>query len=128
MPLPSSIAIEVPQHRQRVADRRDARPVLRVVHERHQVGVVEQVAQLGLDVPVVDVDRDRPQLVRGEDRLDELEAVERVDADVVARPDAVAGEVVREPVRALLELGVGLGPVAHDDARPDRGRHRRCVR
>ena len=73
VPLPSSIAIEVAQHRQRLAHRRDARRVLRVVHERDEVGVVEQVAQLGLDVAVVHVDRDRAQLVGGEDRLDELD-------------------------------------------------------
>ena len=79
-------------------------PELLVVHERDEIGVVEQVPQLGFDVAVVDVDRDRAQLVRGEDRLDELVAVERVDADVVAGPDALRGEMVREPVRVRFEL------------------------
>ena len=109
---------EVAQHRQRVAHRGDARRVLGVVHERDEVGVVEQVPQLGLDVAVVHVDRDRAQLVGGEHRLDELEAVEPVDADVVAGADAVGGEVVREPVGARLELRVGLDPVADDQRDP----------
>ena len=80
---------QVAQQRQRLAHRGDARRELRVVHERDEIGVVEEVAQLGLDVAVVHVDRHRAQLVRGEDRLDELVAVEAVDADVVARPDAL---------------------------------------
>ena len=88
------------------------------MHERDEIGVVEQVPQLGFDVAVVDVDRDRAQLVRGEDRLDELVAVERVDADVVAGPDALRGEVVREAVRVLLELARTSAPVADDDRDP----------
>ena len=50
------------------------------MHERDQVRVVEQVPQLVLDVAVVDVDGHRAQLVRGEQRLDGLDRVARVDA------------------------------------------------
>ena len=84
------------------------------MHERNEVRVVEQVPQLGFDVPVVHVDRNRTQLVGREHRLHELEAVEPVDADVVAGTDAVGREVVCEAVGALVELRVGLDPVPHD--------------
>ena len=66
-----------------------------VVHQRHEVRVAEQVPQLVLDVPVVDVDRHRAALVRRDQGLDELDRVARVDADVVASADAALGQVVR---------------------------------
>ena len=75
-PLPSSITTRCRSigSESRTAAIRGANS--RVVHQRDEVGVVEEVAQLVLDVAVVDVDRDRAQLVGGEHRLDELEAVE----------------------------------------------------
>ena len=106
------------QHRQRLAHCRDARRELRVVHERDEIGVVEEVAQLGLDVAVVHVHRDGAQLVGREDRLDERVAVQAVDADVVAGPDALGREVVREPVGPLLELRVRAGLVGDDQRDP----------
>ncbi len=102
------------QHRQRLAHRGDARRVLRVVHERDEIGVVEEVPQLGFDVAVVHVHRHRAQLVRGEDRLDERVAVQAVDADVVAGTDSLRREMVRQPVGPFLELGVGAGLVGDD--------------
>ena len=72
--------------------------------QRDEVGVVEEVAQLLDDVAVVHVDRHRARLVAAEHRLDPLGAVERVDADVLARLDADVEQVVRDPVRALVEL------------------------
>ena len=69
-------------------------PRTRRVHEHpDHVGVVEQVAQLVLDVAVVDVDRDGPELEGGEHRLEVLGAVGQVDADVVAGPDALGSQV-----------------------------------
>ena len=70
--------------RLRVTRRGDERPVLPLVDERDDVGVVEEVAQLLLDVAEVDVHRRRADLVDREHRLDPLDAVRRVDADVVA--------------------------------------------
>ena len=106
------------QQRQPVLHGRDAGRELGLVHHRHGVGVVEEVDELLLDVPVVDVDRDRPQLVGGEHRLDELDAVVRVDRDVVALADALGGQVVGQAVRPLLQLGVGLLALAADQRRP----------
>ena len=80
---------------------------LGLVDQGHQVGVGEQVAQLVLDVAVVDVDPHRPELEDGPGRLHPLDAVQRVDPDVVAGPDAVVGQIVGEPVGPLLHLGVG---------------------
>ena len=53
-------AEEVLELRLRVTRRGDDRPVLPLVHERHEVGVVEEVAQLFLDVAEVDVHDARP--------------------------------------------------------------------
>ena len=62
---------------------------LGLVDQGHQVGVGEQVAELVLHVAVVDVDPHRPELEHGPGRLHPLHAVERVDAHMVAGPDAV---------------------------------------
>jgi hypothetical protein len=56
--------------------------VLPLVHERDEVGVAEQVSQFPLHITVVDVDRDRAQLVRREHRLQRLDGVSRVDTDM----------------------------------------------
>ena len=64
------------------------------------------VLELVGDVAVVHVDRDGAQLVAGEHRLEVLDRVAQVAADVVAGPDAEVGQRVREPVRALVELAV----------------------
>ena len=49
---------------------RDERTELGLVHQRDEIRVVEEVAQLLGDVAVVDVDRDRPRLVAAEHRFD----------------------------------------------------------
>ena len=78
------------EERQRRTDRAQLRRELLVKHDRAGVAVGEQVPQLVLDVAVVDVDRDRAQLERGQHRLEVLDRVVEVDRDVVARPDALA--------------------------------------
>ena len=104
MPVPSSSWTKCRSFGQARQHRRDVRPELGLEDERDEVGVVEQVAQLVDDVAVVDVDRHGARLEAAEHRLDPLGAVERVDADVLARLDAHVAEVVREAVRALVEL------------------------
>ena len=87
---------------------------LGLVHQGHQVGVGEQVAELVLDVAVVDVDPHRPELEHGPGRLHPLHAVEGVDAHMVTGPDPVVGQIVGEPVGPVLHLGVGAAvPVGH---------------
>ena len=88
------------------AHRVELRRELAVEHDRLGVGVVEEVAQLVLDVAVVHVDRHRAELERGEHALEVLDAVVEVERDVVAGADAEPGEVVREPVGALVGRGV----------------------
>ena len=51
-------------------------------------------------------------------RLDPLDAVVGVDADVVAGPDALGGQVVGEPVRPLLHLGVRAALAVADEVLP----------
>jgi hypothetical protein len=94
------------QLRQRVADALDPRRELTRVDQPDQVGIVEQIAELVLDVAVVDVDPDRAQLEDRPERLDPLDRVVGVDAHVVARPDALRRQVVRELVRARVHLRV----------------------
>ena len=91
------------------------------MHERDEIGVVEEVAELGLDVAVVDVDRDGPDLPRREHRLDPLGAVVGVDPHVIADPDPTGREVVGQPSRAFVELAVGEAAVVGDDGLTVRG-------
>ena len=100
-------AYQEPEPRQLGQELGHLRSVLGLVYQGHQVGVGEQVAELVLHVAVVDVDPDRSQLEHGPRRLDPLDAVERVDADVVAGPDALVGEEVGQAVGPVLHLGEG---------------------
>jgi hypothetical protein len=108
----------MPQQRHLVFYRLDPGGEAAVVDQRLEIRVVEQVAELVLDVAIVHVDRDGAQLVGAEHALDELDAVEGVDPDVIAGADPDRGQVVGEPVRALLELGVGPPLVAADQRLP----------
>ena len=119
---------EVPQLRHAGQDRRDVRTELGLEDQRDEVGVVEEVAQLLDDVAVVHVDRHRAGLEAAEHRLDPLGPVERVDADVLAGQHADVAQVVRDPVRPLVELAVGEAAVAGDRPRCDRARRRRRPR
>jgi hypothetical protein len=87
---------------QRSADRIELGCELAVEHHRLHVGVVEEVAQLLFDVAVVDVDRDRAQLERGDHHFEVFDRVVEVAGDVVAGPDAASGQRVRETGRALV--------------------------
>jgi hypothetical protein len=88
-------------------DRVELRREFAVVEHRNRVRVVEEVPQLVFDVPVVHVDRDRPQLERGEHPFEVFRRVEEVQRDVVAGTDAMRGEHVGETIRAGLEVGEG---------------------
>src|SRR5262249_32901647 len=83
-----------------------------------KVGIVEEVGKLVVDVAVVHVDRDGPQLVRREHRLEVLGVVEEVHTDVVAGPDPKGREPVREPIRARIELGKGPARAPGDERDP----------
>ncbi|MCI3950460.1 MAG: hypothetical protein K0R11_2394 [Acidimicrobiales bacterium] len=98
--------------------RRHPRAELPGEEDGHEVGVVEEVVQLPLDVAVVDVDGDGPQLERGQHPLEVLGAVEQLEADVVARPHPRHLEVVGQPVGPLVELGVGQAPGRRGDRLP----------
>ena len=98
----------------------DERCVGALVEQRHDVGVVEEVVELTLDVAVVHVDRDRADLEDREQGHDVLHAVLRVDADVVAHADAAGRQEVRQPVGVGLELGVRHLAVPHLDDGPVR--------
>src|SRR5690606_31116259 len=76
--------------------------------------------------PVVDVDRDGPDLEAGQHRLEVLGAVLEVEADVAAGPHSEPPQMVGEPVGPLLELAVGASLLAAHErlAVPARvGRH-----
>ena len=97
-----------------------SRGQLTLVHERPDVGVAEDMLQLGRDVAVVDVDGHGADLERRQHALHVLGAVEELDADVVAGPDACAEEVVGQAVGALLQLGVGEPALAAHQRHPFR--------
>ena len=107
----------------------DARRELRTV-DRGEIGVVEQVRQLVLDVAVVDVDRHGPQLPCCPLGLDPLRGVVGVDADLVAGADPPIGQCMGQAVGAGVELGEGALLRAADGIRHDQrcGRERRPPR
>ena len=79
------------------------------------VGVVEEVVELGLDVAVVDVDRDRANLEAPEQTLDELDAVAHVQSNVIAGPDTDTRQVAGDAIRALVQLDVcATTTIAHE--------------
>ena len=75
--------------------------------ERLQVGVVEEVTELFVDVAVVDVDPHGTDLEDRPEDLRPLDGVVGVDPNVVTGLNPEVGEGVAELVRAGLELGVG---------------------
>ena len=69
-----------------------------------RLGVLEDVAHLGRGEPPVDRHGDRAEVVGGEDRLEELGAVVREQADDVAAPDAALVQAAgqrRRPASAI---------------------------
>jgi len=76
------------------------------VHQRDEVAVPEERAQLPGDVSVVDVDRNRADLEGRQHALDVLGPVEEVDADMIAGHDAGGQQVVSETVGPRVELRV----------------------
>ena len=68
-----------------------------VANECSSSGVVEDERELRRGEPPVDRHRNRAQMVRGEDRLEELGAVVREDADDVAGPHAAFVEPGSQP-------------------------------
>ena len=104
----------------RLVGERDELPV---AHERAGLGVVEDVAQLRRGEPPVDRHRDRAEMVGGEDRLQELGAVVRQQADDVARTHATRLQPGRERTGAPGHLAVGDRLAAVDRQRrgPARG-------
>ena len=111
-----------PQLRMLARARGHQRRVGPLVDQGHEVGIVEEVVELGLDVAVVHVDRDGPDLEDRQHRDDVLDAVLRVDPDVVAGADPLGAEEVRQPVGLGLELGVGDGAVVDLQGRAPRRR------
>ena len=72
-----------------------------------EVCVVEQVGELGVDVAVVDVDGDGPDLEGAQHAFDVLGAVEQLQTHVVAGADARGQQVVGQSVGSFVELVIG---------------------
>ncbi len=104
-----------PQGGEPVPDRVDVGGQRAVEDEHLGVGVLEQIGELVLEVPVVHVHVHRPGLQRPVHGLQELVAVVQVERDFRARLDAVRGESRREPRRSLVEGLPRVSPVALHD-------------
>ena len=104
----------MPQGRQLGSYRVDSFPQVARDEEGEEVGVVEQVEKLVLDVAVVDVDGHGAGLEAPEHDLDPLGAVPRLDADMVTGADTSLDQMVGDAVGALVELGVGATGLAGD--------------
>lgn len=79
---------------------------LGVVHQGDEAGIVAEVAELGVDVPVVDVDGNGGQFEGREHHLEVFAPVGELHADEVARSDAGLIEATSKSVRPLIERGV----------------------
>ena len=86
--------------------------VFALMHQSHEIGVFEQVLELAVDVAVVDVHRDRAQLVRRDHRLQGLDRVTGIDTDVGPASHAVCGEMMGEPAGPRVQFGEGDPPSA----------------
>ena len=84
-------------------------------HDRLAAGVGQDVEQFTLEVPVVDVDRDRPDLERGEVGLQVLDRVVHHQCDGRARREPDVGEVGGDPAGPIVEVAPGADPIALDD-------------
>ena len=87
-----------------------------LVHDQcHRLRIVVQIGQFGVDVAIVDVDRDRTNLEAPEQTLDELDAVAHVQSNVIAGPDTDTRQVAGDAIRALVQLDVGATTaIAHE--------------
>ena len=114
----------VRERRERVGD---CRCEVVVEHERDGVGVVEQVCELGADVAVVHVHRDRAELLRRVERLEVLGRVHAHDRDLVVGRHARVAKHARQLRGAGVELaerqpafaahhGRAIGPELGDGA------------
>ena len=108
------------QTRLRVARRGDERLIFPLVDDGDNVGILEEVSKLVLDIAEIDVHDASPNLVDREHRLDPFDAVRREHADVIAGSDTRGLERVREPVRAFFQLSVRHSPPCVDDREPFR--------
>jgi hypothetical protein len=82
-------------------------------HDHLYPGVAEDRAQVRLGQAEVHGRRDDAELGAGDEELDDLEPVVKQVADAVPGPDAGhVGQVVSQPVRAGLQVGVGQRPPA----------------
>ncbi len=86
-----------------------------MIHQPDEIGIVVEMRELRLDVPVVHVHGHRAKLVRGEHGLKVFDPVLHLQSDMVSRTNATRRKRVSEPVRPRVELRVG----APDDPRHD---------
>ena len=92
-----------------------------VAHEGGGLGVLEDVAHLGGGEPPVDRHRDGAEVVGGEDRLEELGAVVREQADDVAGADTPVRQAPGQRRDPFGHLAVGDGLALEDRERLVRG-------
>ncbi len=88
-----------------------------VAHERARFGVLEDEPQLRRREPPVDRHRDRAEMVGGEDRREELDAVVREQPDDVAGADAACVQPARQRRGPVRHRPVGDDLVAEDGDR-----------
>ena len=77
-----------------------------MVDKGDEVRAPDELCKLLAHITVVDVHRNSPQLEGREHRLQELDAVVKVQADVVASSDAGPGEAVGQSGRPEVQVPV----------------------
>ena len=102
------------QPRQPGGDLPDAVGEAGVDDHRFRIGVFQDLAQLLVAVPVVDVDVHGVELDRGEERLEVLAAVVEVERDLGTHTDAGSLQPRRQASGSLVQLAPGAHPAPVD--------------
>ena len=102
------------QPRQPGRDLPDAVGEAGVDDHRLRIGVLQELAQLLVAVPVVDVDVHGVELDRGEERLEVLAAVVEVERDLATLTDAGSLQPRRQASGPLVQLAPGAHPAPVD--------------
>jgi hypothetical protein len=91
---------------------------VRLRKQHRQVAVVHQVLQLLRHIPVVHIDRHRPQLEGREHRNHVFLTIVEVEAEVLASLEAAVSQRMGEPVGTRVELGKGEARAAAHQRSP----------
>ena len=88
---------------------RDAGRYLASRHQRHRLGIGEDVRDLAVAIENIDRHEDHAQLHASQEQVDHLDAIGQVDAQAVAVLEAAMRQQLRQAVAARIDVAEGVG-------------------